>query len=451
MTKTIPKCHLALVALVLLASCARSPTPVPAPTPAADIAVLAGAFLQAIDNGDWSAAIQSSDANMKMLLPPEKLRSVWDSLSNQFGPLRRFGATRIEKAGAYDSVYVVCEFENAVLDAKVVFDSQKRVSGLWFVPHQNDDYHPPPYVSAASFRDEDTTVGSGASSLPVTLSIPDGQDLLPAVVLVHGSGPNDRDETVGACKPFRDLAWGLASQGIAVLRYDKRTRVFPQEMAALQQTLTVAEEVIADAVAAVTALRNNPIINPARVFVLGHSLGGSLAPRIAAAYPSVAGLVIMAGATRPLEDLVLDQTLYLAELDGSISSAEQLDLNSIKLQVQAVKDANLSAESAPDGLLGAPAAYWLDLREYRPAEAAAALDHPLLVLQGERDYQVTLQDYDGWRKALEGRANAAFQLFSGLNHLFVAGEGKSTPAEYDLAGHVDQEVVNTIATWIHEH
>jgi hypothetical protein len=247
-----------------------------------------------------------------------------------------------------------------------------------------------------------------------------------AVVLVHGSGPNDRDETLGPNKPFRDLAWGLADRGIAVLRYEKRTRQYGGKMAG-NPNLTVREETTDDAILAAALLRAHDRIDPTRVFVLGHSLGGTLAPRIAAGDRSLAGLIILAGATRPLLEVAREQLAYLASLTPG----------------------GIDPEEALAGLRrSAPEAYWKDLDAYRPAQTAATLTIPMLVLQGERDYQVTLADFRGWRDALGGRANVTMKSYPTLNHLFLSGEGKSTPSEYDRAGHIPDFVLDYIADWL---
>jgi fermentation-respiration switch protein FrsA (DUF1100 family) len=247
-----------------------------------------------------------------------------------------------------------------------------------------------------------------------------------AIVLVHGSGPNDRDETLGPNKPFRDLAWGLADRGIAVLRYEKRTRRYAGKMAG-NQSLTVREETIDDALLAAALLRTHDRIDPKHVFVLGHSLGGMLAPRIAAEDRSLAGLIIMAGATRPLVEVAREQLAYLASLAPGASSPESA------LQ--------MLLRSAPDS-------YWKDLEAYKPAQAAALLTMPMLILQGERDYQVTLGDLQGWRDALDGHAGVTIKSYPTLNHLFLPGEGKSTPSEYGRAGHIPDFVLDDIADWI---
>jgi dienelactone hydrolase len=247
------------------------------------------------------------------------------------------------------------------------------------------------------------------------------------VVLVHGSGPNDRDETIGPNKPFRDIAWGLADSGIAVLRYDKRTRVHAARMSQ-NVNLTVREETLDDAHLAIALLRSREEIDAARVFVLGHSLGGMVAPRIAAGDRSLAGIVIMAAPTRPVEQVAREQIDYLASL---------------------APPGSVDREAALQQLLrAAPPAYWKDLDAYKPSEVAATLTLPMLILQGDRDYQVAQADLQGWKSALAGHRNVTIKTYPALNHLFIAGEGKSTPAEYERPGHVSASVIADIAGWI---
>jgi len=287
-------------------------------------------------------------------------------------------------------------------------------------------------------------VGSGEWALPGTLTTPVGPGPFPAVVLVHGSGPNDRDETVEANKPFRDLALGLAFWGIAVLRYEKRTRQYADKVKDVAG-FTVQQETVADALTAVALLRGQPGIDPRRVFVLGHSLGGLVLPRIGQSQPALAGLIVMAGPARPLEDLILDQVSYLAALDGVVSDAEKKQIEGLQAEVAKVKAVR---PGATDAVLGAPASYWLDLQGYDPPQAAKYLPQPMLILQGERDYQVTTADFAGWKKVLASKPNVTFKRYPKLDHLFLAGEGKSSPAEYGKPGHVDQAVVEDVAAWI---
>jgi hypothetical protein len=304
-----------------------------------------------------------------------------------------------------------------------------------------------PLAGPSSFDDRAVVVGTDPWKLPATLSMPRASVAVPGVVLVHGSGPSDRDETVGAVKPFRDLALGLAAAGVAVLRYDKRTFVHGARMASMT-ALTVNEETVDDAVAAATVLRSTPGVNTGRVFVLGHSLGGMLIPRIARADPAAAGFVLMAAPARPLEDLVVEQVRYLISLDGVVTDGERAQLEAVRRIVARIKDPNLSTTTPASDLLGAPGSYWLDLRGYDPVMAAQEIRRPMLVLQGQRDYQVTMVDFERWRAAFSSAGTATVKLYPALNHLFVTGTGPSSPAEYQRPGRIARTVVADIAAWI---
>ncbi|MGD8374882.1 MAG: alpha/beta fold hydrolase [Acidobacteriota bacterium] len=398
--------------------------------------------------GKHDEVVARFDATMKEALPADKLRATWDAITGQVGAFRERAGTRTEKVQGYDVVFVTCRFENATLDAKVVLNAERQVAGLFFVPSTPaaEPSGLPDYADPGRYRERDVQVGE-AWPLPgtLTLPVPDGEGA-PGVVLVHGSGPQDRDETVGPNKPFRDLAVGLATAGIAVLRYDKRSQVHAARLAAVAD-LTVEGEVIEDAVEAVALLRSTPGIDPGKVFVLGHSLGGMLVPRIAARVPEVAGFIVMAGAARPLHETMVLQVRYLAGLDGEVSKEERDRIAALEREVARIAALGPDA-AAGDLILGAPASYWIDLQGYRPAEAARKVDRPLLILQGGRDYQVTREDYDAWRRALDDRPDVRFRVFEDLNHLFLAGVGPSRPEEYEQAGHVAKAVIDEIAVWI---
>ncbi len=447
---------LVCLAAALLSACAQAtptllpntPTPLPAVDPAA-LEPKAAAFVEQMAAGDFNAAIADFDDTMLKVLPADKLKQTWDQVVGQVGAFQQVLSTRREEQSGFQTVFVTTQFESMKLDIKVTYNAQGQVAGLHFVP-SSSGYNPPDYADPQSFTEVDVTIGSGEWALPGTLTLPKGEGPFPAVVLVHGSGPNDRNETIYDNKPFQDIAWGLASRGIAVLRYDKRTYAHSDLVTeAILNSFTINDEVVDDALLAVELLRANPAINPQQVFVLGHSLGGMALPRIGSRDPDLAGLISLAGPTRPMEDLILEQMTYIYSLDGSLSDEDNAALAALQKQVQMVKSPDLSSETpVEDLLLNTPAAYWLDLRNYHPAEVAAGLSIPMLILQGGRDYQVTRADYEGWQTALSGRADVEFHFYDTLNHLFISGEGTPRPEEYMTAGHVDLQVIEDIAAWI---
>jgi fermentation-respiration switch protein FrsA (DUF1100 family) len=384
------------------------------------------------------------DSSITTQITVEQFQNTWEQqIIVPNGNITKIVKSRLTNESGYLIVYVTCNFtKQNVLDAKIVFNSQKRVMGLLIVPAQGTyQYTPPSYVNLSAFTEMNVTIGSGQWKLPATLTVPRGAGPFPAVVLVHGSGPNDRDESIGPNKPFKDIAWGLASKGIVVLRYEKRTKQYPQESAAIQN-FTVQDETIADALAAVNVLNVSSVVNHSKIFVLGHSLGGMLAPRIGVQDHRIAGLIILAGPTRHLEDLMLEQTRYLANLSGLNQSTQ---IASIEQLVMKVKTLNISLG---EDVLGAPKSYWVDLATYDPVVTAQSLYIPLLILQGKRDYQVTMTDFARWNETFFGNASVTLKTYPMLNHLFIAGTGVPTNVEYSVEGHVAEEVVADIATWI---
>lgn len=433
--------------IVLLASSLVSCAQRQGAASSADPSASAKQFVEQMAKGDFAAATSRFDATMKAAMSAQSLQSAWQTVVAQAGPFKKQAGTRTEKVGGYDVVFVRCEFQNGPLDAQVAFNQAGEISGLYFVQsrdvseYQEAKVAPPPKPSGV--REREVKVGSGDWALPGTLSLPNGSGPFPAVVLVHGSGPNDRDETVFANKPFRDLAHGLASRGVATLRYDKRTLVYSAKMAALKD-LTTKEEVTDDAIAAAALLRKTDAIDPKKVFVLGHSLGGMLIPRIGKFDSNLAGLIVLAGTARPLEDVIVQQIRYLSSLDGTVTEEEKKRIEKIGQQAGQVK--TLTGSSAP--IFGVPAKYWLDLRGYDPPAVAAELKQPILVLQGERDYQVTMDDFQRWKQVLSTKPSVTLKTHPNLNHLFIEGQAKSWPDEYHKAGHVAQKVIDDIANWI---
>jgi hypothetical protein len=414
-----------------------------------DPTALARLTLDRLVKGDYAAVVATFDPKMRAALPEDKLRATWASVQAQTGKLVRQLDPRIDVKGEFRIVVLPLELEQAKADFTIVVSGAGAIVGLNIRPSAPEGpFTDAPYVVRDAFTERDVTVDAGGWPLPGTLSVPAGAGPWPAVVLVHGSGPNDRDETIGPNKPFRDLANGLASTGIAVLRYDKRTRVHAQKVQSLA-TFTVKEEVVDDAVAAARLLTRTTGIDAARVFVLGHSLGAMLAPRMAAAGgASIRGLVLLAGPARSLEQSIIDQTRYLAGLDGSVSDEEKALLSEFEAMAERAKTIQASDPPLGAGGFNAPASFWVDLRGYHPPTAATRVSQPMLVLQGERDYQVTMDDFAQWRTAVGTQKGVTLKSYPALNHLFIAGTGRSSPPEYMRPGHVAEDVVADIAAWI---
>jgi dienelactone hydrolase len=405
-------------------------------------------FLDHCRAARFDEAASAFDAKVLQALPPPKLKELWEGLIKRFGPITKLGPPRQDEVGKSRRAKFRCDFKTTTLDFLISFNPEGRIEGFFLVPPEPETKRAdPPYVDRSKFTEEDVTVGAEGWESPGVLSRPKGVDKPPLVILVHGSGPHDRDETIGPNTPFRDLAHGLSSRGVAVLRYDKRTKTHGARLVkeGLASTITVKEEVVDDVLAIIAQARGMKGVDPSRVFVLGHSLGGTLAPLIARKDGKLAGIILMAASNRPPHELIRDQIDHVKKT--SPDQAGQIDPDGKHDDVLA----RMKAGPARDDelVLGAPIQYWRSLADVQSAKLAGGLDAlPILVLQGGRDYQVTEVDFDAFRQALKGKGAATLRLYPDLNHCFQKGEGKATPAEYEKPADVDARVIQDVAEWI---
>ncbi len=365
-----------------------------------------------------------------------------------FGQMNSIGDPVTAKDGDNTLVSFPVHFAVARLNIQFTLTPSLQVAGLFLRPLEAPlpkVWQQPAYSKPDAFTQREVTVGSDEWKLGGTLTVPVGKGPFPGVVLVHGPGPNNRDEEIYSNRVFRDLAEGLSSRGIVVLRYDKRSLTYGDKMG--DMAFTIEQDTVADAVRAIGVMRQQPEVAPNRIYLLGHSLGGYAAPRIAARDGKLAGVIFFAANARPIEDVALAQNEYVSHLDGNPAPQVQQRLDALKAEVARVK--NLQAGTPPPQvLMGLPGVYLLDLKGYDPAAQAKELKIPMLFLQGGRDFQVTSKDFGMWKAGLADRANVTFKEYPALNHLFIAGDGKPGPSDYLKQGNVDPAVIVDIATWI---
>ncbi|UTR08651.1 alpha/beta fold hydrolase [Evansella sp. LMS18] len=309
--------------------------------------------------------------------------------------------------------------------------------------------------------EEEVTIGEGTDyELGGTLTIPaEPLEGAPAVILVHGSGPIDRDGSAFAYKPFRDIAWGLAESGVAVLRYDKRTYTHSASMDPdSMNRFTVNEETIEDAVRAADLLKSDERFNEENIYLIGHSLGGMLAPRIDQDGGDFSGIAILAGSPRPLWEIIYDQNMNMLENDSTeMSDQERTEfLHLVEAEMQKARrlEDMTDEEAAQSTLFGLPAYYFKEMDQYNPGEIAAEMDKPLFIAQGEEDFQVSVEeDFSAWHDYLEETDdNVTFITYPQLNHFFVPSEGpeSGTAGEYERPATVEKQVIADLAEWMEE-
>lgn len=415
----------------------------------------AGASLDALVRGDFAGAARDFSAGLGAALPAAKLRETWAQVTGMAGAYRSHGAPRRQTLRGQSVMVIPVVFAQRPLDFVTACDASGHLSAFYLLEPSVVDAPPPVVAStgADGVRVRPLDVPSPAGPLRGALTLPAGTGPFPAVVLVAGSGPHDMDETIGPNQPFLDLANRLARVGIASLRYDKRTFDYAPRTAA-NPDFTIDDEVTDDALTALHLLAQQQSIDPRRVFVLGHSLGAQMAPRIATRDAQPAGVIMLAAPARPFLDVIATQLRELGPRQG-LSTAE-LDRREQAIAAERKLVVRCRSESAARGNVRAVAGelsslsqvYLLSLHDVHQLATAKVLALPLLILQGGNDFQVLpTRDFDAWKKALASHRNVTLHLFPGLSHLFMPGPTKS-PADYARPAHVDPWVITTIADWI---
>ncbi len=392
----------------------------------------------AMAGGSFDEVEERFSDEVKAQLPQETLQAVWEQTVADLGEYVEVYEVQEPESDAGTMVRVILRYEQGGLNVSFVLENQE-ITGLWL------NYYNIPEEPQTGENYQEQEIAIGTYELDGRLTLPLDVENPPVVILVQGSGQSDMNETIGSAGNalFRDLAQGLAARGIATIRYNKRYYQYPE---AAPADLTVEDEVLEDVAAAIGYAQECGLVDENRIIVLGHSLGGMLAPKIASDNPQVAAIISMAGSPRSLEDIMMDQTAEALEASG-LSEEEQEEQ-----MAQAQAEAKRAKEAAEDGtelILGAPESYWYSLNQIDAAGLAQELSIPMLFLQGDADFQVYPDvDFAMWQELLEGKEQVSFQLYEGLNHLFMPTSGKRDVTEYDTEAHADEQVMDDVADWI---
>lgn len=321
---------------------------------------------------------------------------------------------------------------------------------------------------AATYTSSEVSFSNEAAKVALagTLTVPHGKGPFPTVVLVHGSGPINRDGNVAGHKTLLVLADHLSRNGIAVLRYDKRG--VGKSSGSRDEATTL--DLAADAEAAFRFLRTRPGVDTARIGMIGHSEGGVIAPLVAARTPALAFVVMLAGPGVSGDRIVLEQRTLMARAQGAPDNAVAKDraLNQLLLAAMvaepslegARRKASLVLDEAerrgdlPAGrgqaMIQGFATPWMHFfLRHDPAPALQAVRQPILVLNGELDMQVPSEmDLSAIRTALKGNQRAVIKELPKLNHLFQTAR-TGAGAEYGVIEETMAPLaLDTVSDWI---
>ncbi|HVP12108.1 MAG TPA: alpha/beta fold hydrolase [Phycisphaerae bacterium] len=376
-----------------------------------------------------------------------ELKQMFEKHTKDLGKFTSFGKPSVESMGDRKLVSLPTHFERGFLNLTVLVNYQSEV--VW-IKYQTRG------VSAGinlteigqltSWNQEKATFGNSPWTVNGKLTRPKSDEAVPAVVLVPSSGPHDEDATMGANRPFLDLAQGLGLQGIAVLRYPNRAFAYKDKLKE-QKSSSVREEMIEDVLEALKFLRRQKGIDKSRIYLLGFDFGGAVAAQIAKEDKNIAGVILMASSPRNVADVIQYRLEYAASLPGPGQAQAKKALEQSRGPIATLR------EGTPPGnamLLGWSASLWKDMNGYctKSAEILAGLDCRILIAGAGRDYEVTRVDFDAYKKALKGHPKVKFKWYKAMNHYFARGDGKSSPMEYEKEASVDPVVIEQLGKWI---
>ncbi|MFI5221249.1 MAG: DUF3887 domain-containing protein [Bacteroidia bacterium] len=388
------------------------------------------------------------DSSLLQTLSSKQIANQWEMYDKHFGSFGYFGQTNIDTiSGFYLSQTIIRYSNNAKMEFRIMFNSKLEIISLQFYPQFG--YGAPEYVNSLLFDEYKVNIGKPPYLLEAIFTIPKNVKDPSCVLLVGGSGPQDKDETKGDNKMFKDMAWGLAGKGIAVLRFDKRTFAYGSQLISdkyVGKNLTIKEEYLDDVGYAIIFLKSSKKINAKRIFIAGHDQAGELAPWFAQ-QNKVCGLIMLAANGRNFSELLTDQLNYL--YDGAeINEAARKNLADMKRHALYLNGKKLPLTLPEDSLPFSTVYYWNSLCNYDRFKAAQKLTIPIFILQGERDFEITVKDFDLWKKNLAGKKNVSFKLYPKLNHLFMEGVGRPGREEYAVKANVPEYLVNDLVEWI---
>lgn len=409
--------------------------------------------IEMLNKGQFKEIISRFDSTMKKAAPEPRLRAIWTSLIGQTGKLQtEIGDTSFDFNG-YNIVIVTCRFEKSKLDVKVVFDKDSEIAGLFFAPHvetanesgrsgasASDSLRGAPYISKdVTFENKKANV-----TLAGTLTIPNSTGTFPAVLLIAGSGPNGRNETVAGHKIFLTVADYLTRHGIAVLRYDKRGI----DKSTGNYASATTKDFASDALAGVDYLMTVKQVDHKKIGLIGHSEGGEIAPIVADESPNVAFIVLMAGPGVPGYKIILSQVALIDKAAGVSDSAVHASLTLERKLLDIVMTEKDSAEASVTELLSP---WYRDFFSYDPRPALRKVKCPVLALWGSKDLQVSpSENMSAVRAALRSGGNKHFKVMEikGLNHLFQDAKTGS-PFEYGtIKEAISPKALRIITNWI---
>jgi len=404
--------------------------------------------IEQLYQGEYQQVFDQSTADVQAALgSADSLAGLWVQIAQVYGAYQGITAAAAQEQDGSTVAQITCAHTAADITYTVVLNSGGLLSGLTVsnvvqkVAESTAD--------TSQFVTEAITLRAGeADETQGILTLPLGNGPFPAVIMMQGSGASDMNETAYGIAIFRDIAENLALAGVASIRYDKYTYVHAD---LLTNSFTVQEEYMIDAGDALALLQADSRIGD--IYLLGHSLGAMLIPRVMQTLGAehFTGGVMLDGTPLPLWEIQYHQNLeVIATLDESDREASQAMIDAELAKLETMPD--MTDEELQNSLFfGISAWYQMDLMSVDAAQTAIAVQKPLFITQGGKDWQVTPADgLDAWREALGDSLAASYHLYPDMTHMLcdLEGEPACNTSDYQAGSTVSLALTRDIAAWI---
>ena len=419
-----------------------------------ELEIKANEFIKLASENKWEDAYKYFNEKLQTI-SKEYISATWNSFAANYGQTKSIELKDVKKNIVHTRVTFSVTGEVSPYELYFNFDKNGKIDDF-SVGYPTYPYSTPSYDHPENYTEKEVVVGSEEFPLPGVLTLPKGEGPFPVVVLVQGSGPHDMDSTYLGNKPFRDIAVGLANEGIAVLRYEKRTKVYPFKTGT-NPKFTIQDETVLDANYAVETLKDIPEVDAKNIYVLGHSQGGFALPLILENDKNgdIKGGIVVAGPAGKFQDLLvwqLEQSLEKAkDANAPKEQIEALEANVAfwKTQVGLINDPQYTLENPPTDFQLGPTDWWYNLRDIEAPEVSKKQNVPLFVVQGGKDFQVPASHLELWKEALKERDNVSYKFYPNMHHFLAENPNATgTTADYLAPANTSEQLISDIGQWV---
>ncbi|MCP1143175.1 serine aminopeptidase domain-containing protein [Lysinibacillus endophyticus] len=419
-----------------------------------ELEIKANEFIKLASENKWEDAYKYFNEKLQTI-SKEYISATWNSFAANYGQTKSIELKDVKKNIVHTRVTFSVTGEVSPYELYFNFDKNGKIDDF-SVGYPTYPYSTPSYDHPENYTEKEVVVGSEEFPLPGVLTLPKGEGPFPVVVLVQGSGPHDMDSTYLGNKPFRDIAVGLANEGIAVLRYEKRTKVYPFKTGT-NPKFTIQDETVLDANYAVETLKDIPEVDAKNIYVLGHSQGGFALPLILENDKNgdIKGGIVVAGPAGKFQDLLvwqLEQSLEKAkDANAPKEQIEALEANVAfwKTQVGLINDPQYTLENPPTDFQLGPTDWWYNLRDIEAPEVSKKQNVPLFVVQGGKDFQVPASHLELWKEALKERDNVSYKFYTNMHHFLAENPNATgTTADYLAPANTSKQLISDIGQWV---